>query len=194
MLVLVGVAWLWLRNRPAEGGGGTPNGLVVVPEPGLLGPGTPSLSDGLGLWIVPEADQEAVVAPLLATLARHHRVLFAAPSRVAAPSVYGGPVYRATNTRPSHVGDAAEALQREGGAVAVLFVGTGADAATIRDYADLLPTGVGSICLVAQDPGVPAITRVLAQRDGGAWVVTVGDRTLRLVQGRDGFEEARISA
>jgi hypothetical protein len=108
--------------------------------------------------------------------------------------VYGGPVYRATNTRPSHVGDAAEALQREGGAVAVLFVGTGADAATIRDYADLLPTGVGSICLVAQDPGVPAITRVLAQRDGGAWVVTVGDRTLRLVEGRDGFEEARISA
>jgi hypothetical protein len=188
VLVLVGVAWLWLRNRPAEGGSRS-GGLVAVPEPGLLGAGTPSLSDGLSLWLVPEADTDAVVRPLLATLARHHRVLFAAPSSVAAPPVFGGPVYRATNIRPSHVGDAAELLQRDGGAVAVLFVGTQSDAATLKDYADLLPTGVGSICVLAQDPGVPALARVTAHRDNGAWSVTTGGRTLRLVEGRDGVLE-----
>lgn len=188
VLVLVGVAWLWLRNRPAEGST-RPGGLTVVPEPGLLGPGTPSLSDGLSLWLVPEADTDALVRPLLATLARHHRVLLAAPSRVVAPAVFGGPVYRATNIRPSHVGDAAESLQREGCAVAVLFVGTQADAATLKDYADLLPTGVGSICVLSQDPGVPALARVTAQRDNGGWSVKTAERTLRLVEGRDGALE-----
>lgn len=189
VLVLVGVAWLWLRNRPPEGSA-RPGGMSVVPEPGLLGPGTPSLSDGLSLWIVPEVDHDALVPQLLATLARHHRVLFTAPSKVVAPSVYGGPVFRATNIRPSHVGDTAESLQRDGGAVAVLFVGTQADAATLKDYADLLPTGVGSICVLATDPGVPALARVTARRDHGAWIVQSGDRTLRFTDGRNGFEEA----
>lgn len=189
VLVLVGVAWLWLRNRPAEGGSRSGGLVVVVPEPGLLGPGTPSLSDGLSLWLVPAADTDALVRPLLATLARHHRVLFAAPSSVAAPAVHGGPVYRATNLRPSYVGDAAELLQQNGGAVAVLFVGTQSDAATLKDYADLLPTGVGSICILEQDPGVPALARVTAERDNGAWSVKTAERTLRLVEGRDGALE-----
>ncbi|MDP2311249.1 MAG: hypothetical protein Q8P18_34840 [Pseudomonadota bacterium] len=188
VLLLVGVAWLWLRNRPPEGSART-GGLAVLPEPGLLGPGSPSLSDGLSLWLVPEADADALVRPLLATLARHHLVLFAAPVKVVPPAVHGGPVYRATNIRPSHVGDAAESLQREGRALAVLFVGTQADAATLKDYADLLPTGVGSICVLTQDPGVPALARVMAHRDNGAWSVQTAERTFRLVEARDGALE-----
>lgn len=185
LLVLVGLAWLWLRNRPAERSAG---GLPRVPEPGLLGEGTPSLSDGLQLWLTSDADADAVVRPLLATLARHHRVLFVAPGKVTAPPVYGGPVYRAPNIRPSHVGDSAESMGADGG-VAVLLVNTQADAASLKDYADLMPSGIGSVCVLTQDPGVAALPRVTARREGPVWVVQTGERTLHLREGAQGFEE-----
>ncbi|MFN7146521.1 MAG: hypothetical protein ACK4YP_22290 [Myxococcota bacterium] len=188
VLALFGVGWLWVRSRPATGGG-LPKGVSLVAEPGLLGAGSPSLSDGLQLWIVGPDDAEAVVRPLLATMARHHRVLVAAPNGKAVPAVFGGPVYRSANLRPAHVGDAAEALQEDGGAVAVLLAGTAADAASLKDYADLLPTGVGAVCVVAQDPGVPALARVTARRDGPVWVVQTPERTFRLAETPDGFVE-----
>jgi hypothetical protein len=192
VLLLVGVAWLWLRSRPADEAA-RPSGLTVVAEPGLLGPGTPSLSDGLQLWLVSAEDAAAVVKPLLATLARHHRVLVVAPGEMSVPSVYGGPVFRSSNLRPSRVGDAAESLLATGGNVAVLLTGTGGDAASIKDYADLLPTGVGAVCVVQSDPGVPALARVTARWDGAVWVVTAPERTLRLVETVNGFEEAPVS-
>lgn len=187
LIVLVGVSWLWLRNRPGEAVGRV-GGLALVPEPGLLGPGSPSLSDGLQVWIVPDADAAALLRPLLATLARHHRVLVVAPSSVTVPSVFGGPVYRSTNLRPSHVGDAAESLVREGTVVTVLLFGTQSDAASVRDYADLLPTGVGGVCVLTSDPSVPALARVLARRDGEAWVVQTETGAVRLVESDAGLE------
>jgi hypothetical protein len=188
VLVLVGVVWLWLRNRQADGDRRAGN-LVVVAEPGLLGEGTPSLSDGLSVWVVDPADADALLRPLAATLARHHRVLFVAPARAAAPSVHGGPVYRAPSVRPSSVGDTAEALQNDvGGAVAVLIAGAEPDVALHRDYADLLPSGIGCISILRADPGLPAVERVVARRDGPVWVLQTKDRTLRLVEGPAGFE------
>jgi hypothetical protein len=188
VLVLVGVAWLWFRNRPSAPVTRA-GSLTVVPEPGLLGSGSPSLADGLHLWIVPDADADAVLKPLLATMARHHRVLVVAPSKITVPGVYGGPVYRSANLRPSHVGDAAESLLREGGSVATLLAGTAADTATITDYADLLPTGMGCVCVLTQDPGVATLQRVTARRDGPVWVVQTAERTFRLVETAAGFVE-----
>lgn len=188
VLALFGVGWLWVRSRPAVGSA-LPKGVTLVAEPGLLGSGSPSLSDGLQLWIVGPDDADAIVRPLLATMARHHRVLVVAPNGKAVPAVFGGPVYRSANLRPAHVGDAAEALQDDGGAVAVLLAGTQADAASLKDYADLLPTGVGAVCVVAQDPGVPALARVTARRDGPVWVVQTAERTLRLAETPEGFVE-----
>ncbi len=186
-LVLVAIAWLWLRNRPAEGASRA-GGVTLVPEPGLLGDGTPSLADGLMVWIAGPDDAAALVTPLAATLARHHRVLFAAPSASPAPSVFGGPVFRAANVRPSHLGDAAEALQREGGApVAVLITGAQPDAGIHKDYADLLPTGAGGVSIVPADPGVAGLGRVTARRDGTVWVLQSGERTMRMIEGPSGF-------
>ena len=186
-LLLVAIAWVWLRNRPAEGGSRA-GGVTRVPEPGLLGDGTPSLSDGLMVWIAGPEDEAALVKPLAATLARHHRVLFAAPSASPAPSVCGGPVFRAANVRPSHVGDAAEALQRDGGApVVVLLAGAKPDAGIHKDYADLLPIGTGGVSIVSADPGVTGVGRVTARRDGPVWVLQAGERTLRMTEGPTGF-------
>jgi hypothetical protein len=186
-LLLVGVAWMWLRARtPAAP---TPDrSLALVPEPPLFGQGTPSLSDGLQLWIVPDADAPSLLRPLLATLARHHAVLVAAPAAVTVPGVFGGPVYRSAKLRPSHVGDAAESLQRAGTVVTVLLFGTQSDAASVKDYADLLPDGIGGICLLGADPGVAALPRVTARRDGAHWVVQTEEGVLRLAETATGLE------
>ena len=187
VLVLAGVAWLWMRGRPADASSRVP--WTQVPEAGLVGPGSPSLSDGLQVWLVPEADAEALLRPLLATLARHHRVLFAAPSRTNAPSVPGGPVFRLNSIRATQVGEAAELLLASGGPSAVLLADTQADASVLKDYADLLPMGVGSVCVLSTDPGTAAVPRITARRDGPVWIVEVADRTVRLIETSDGFRE-----
>lgn len=182
VLLLVGVGWLWVRGRDANGD--RASGLAPQPEPPLLGGPTPSLSDGLSVWT--SADPQVLLRPLLATLARHHRVLVAASA--APPPVYGGPVYRVAETRPNPVGDAAEALTRDGGLpVAVLVVG--ADPATLRDLADALPAGVGGIVLVA-DPGDVALPVVRCLADDGGWRVEARDGVMRVREDEAGLHPA----
>ena len=72
--------------------------------------------------------------------------------------------------------------------MAVLLVNTQAGAASLKDYADLMPTGVGSGCVLTRAPGVAALPRVTARRGGAVWVVQTGDRTLHLREGAQGFE------
>lgn len=171
LLLLVGMAWLAMRNRRSESSPQA-SGLVPLPEPALVGAHTPSLSDGLSLWVADEATTTELLGPLLATLAREHRVLLVGPTALQPPPVRGGPVYRVTSARPSLAGDAADALLREAATpLAVLFLAKVVDGNTLRDYADVLPPGVGGLVLSSNDPDVPW-RKVQVTREGALFVLT----------------------
>jgi hypothetical protein len=188
VLLLAGIGYAWMRTRRVEGGSAeAPAGFLPLPEPGLLGDKTPSLSDGLQLWVTEGDAQGALVRPLLAHLARHHRVLFVAPSRINPPPVHGGPVYRAPGNRPGRTGQLAEALSAQGGMpLAVLIVGESEDASTLKDYADVLPSGVGGIAVVSKDVDIP-IAKVHCRQDAAGWLIQTTDGEVRARAGSSGF-------
>jgi hypothetical protein len=197
LLVLVGIAWAWARGR--RGGGGAvgdaaraPSGLTLVPEPGLLGEGSPSLADGLFSWVAWPGQLEAQVGAALQTLAWSHRVLVVARSSLSLPGVHGGPVYRVNAARPTHVGAVAEALVLEGGPpLAVLLVGVAEDEASLRDYADLLPMGVGGVVL--SEKALGPFPQVVVRAMGESYAVKVGEVERRFVLGEGGLTEVRGS-
>ena len=197
LLVLVGIAWAWARGR--RGGGGAvgdvsraPSGLTLVPEPGLLGEGSPSLADGLFSWVAWPGQLEAQMVAALQTLAWSHRVLVVARSSLSLPGVHGGPVYRVNAARPTHVGAVAEALVLEGGPpLAVLLVGVAEDEATLRDYADLLPMGVGGVVL--SEKALGPFPQVVVRASGESYAVKVGEVERRFVLGEGGLTEVRGS-
>lgn len=150
--LVAAVAWLWARPRAApQAVVALPAGVSMLPQPGLFGPGTPSLSSGMLLWIV-DGEQPDVVAPLLATLAAHHRVLLVAPVDREVPQVHGGPVFHSTNLDPDHIADAADSLSSERGLpVAVVIVNPAATPQQLLDYVEVAPTGGGGVLIVAED-------------------------------------------
>jgi hypothetical protein len=180
----LGLYWVWTRgSRSPE----VPKGVVLLPEPGLLGVGTPSLSDGLCQWVVPSSEWAELTGPLLAHLARHHRVLVAAPTRIEVPLVHGGPVYRMTGMRPAWVGDAAEELYDDPGAPLVVLLFTDVEEVdTIRDFADLLPPEVGGVLVLGSDLPTSLAT-VHCRRDGGGWKATAGGAEYHLDEADQGF-------
>jgi hypothetical protein len=186
LLAAVGVGWAWTRARRPSGSDRV-SAASRLPSAGLLGAGTPSLSDGLSVWAAPEGTLEGLAATALALLSERHRVLVVAPSEVTLAPVGGGPVYRLGALRPSHVGDAADGLHAEGGApLAVLLVGVAHDGAALREYADLLPGEVGAVALIegdAQDLGFPLVRLT---GEGGVWRAVSGARSARLTRGRLG--------
>ena len=82
-LALAIIVHLWRRGGRSRTADGLPAGMTIVPEAGLLGPDTPALSEGLSQWVVPPNDAHELLRPLLATLARYHRVVVCAPARSA---------------------------------------------------------------------------------------------------------------
>lgn len=83
-LLFAGGAWLWtLAVR--KGLPGVPRRLERLPSAGLFGAGSAPLSQGLQAWEVDPGHAAALLGPLLATLARDHRVLLAAPERSPIP-------------------------------------------------------------------------------------------------------------
>lgn len=185
VLALVGILWAWSRTR---GGASTAGALTPLPEPGILGSGTPSLTDGLSVWVVDAADAPALTGALLATLARFHRVLYVGPARDTPPPVHGGPVFRALTGRPSHVGDTVEAMATSGGAaVAVLISGVGLERPAMQEFADMLPTGVGAI-LVTDDPRGVTVTTIRCRRGPDGWVIEGKEGALTVRAGALGLE------
>jgi len=147
LMVLV----LWRsRNRAAPDESALlPRTVEVVPEPGLSGPGTPSLSDGLVVWRVAENNLGKAVSDVLTALARFHQVLIVAPSKVAVPEVAGGPVHVCQSSRPASIhARMAELARLPGRPPALLLVGQSADADGFRDIADAVPFNHGGIALV----------------------------------------------
>ena len=142
------------------------------------------MSDGLWLWVAPPEEVEALVAPLLHTVARERAVLVvAAPERVL-PRVHGGPVYRARGLSAVEV---RTSLDQLGGSEAVALFVLDASAESLVALGDCLPAGRGGLALCAASPELPPLPRVDLRRDGGAWIVRSGRRGARLVEGTVGL-------
>ncbi|MSP55594.1 MAG: hypothetical protein EXR69_08330 [Myxococcales bacterium] len=188
-LALAIIFHLWRRGgRRALGPEGLPAGMTVVPEAGLLGQGTPALNEGLSQWVVPPNDAHDLLRPLLATLARYHRVVVCAPTRSALPAVPGGPVYRVAPGKPADLGDAVEALQDIApGTIAVLILGDGLDGAALKAHGDALPEGVGGAVVVMQVL-MATLPVVHCERRGDAWRLKFSNFEVDAVARLDGFE------
>ncbi len=188
VLGLAIIAHLYLRGGRSRPSGGLPNGVTVVPETGVLGTGTPALSEGLSQWVVNPTDAHDLLRPLLATLSRHRRVLVVAPARSALPSVAGGPVYRMAPGKPNDLADAVEALvDLGGGGVTVLMLGDGLDGPALKGQADALPEGVGGAVLVLQVL-MATLPVVNCERKGAGWHLRFTNGDVEVVEGPDGFQ------
>ena len=187
LLILAGVAFFWFRSPEASAHSasiaapGGASGLVHrMPEPGILGNGTPSLSDGTSVWVVDAANAQDFFALLLGSLAQHHRVVVVASGSGSLPLVHGGPVYRMKSPRPGHVSDAVNTLSHEpGNPLAVLVNATGMDGAALNDYADLTPGDLGMVIL-RTDAHTGPEQSLNVTRTGGGWSIQAGDTTVTL--------------
>ena len=187
LLILAGVAFFWFRSPEASAHSttvaapGGASGLVHrMPEPGILGQGTPSLSDGTSVWVVDAANSQDFFTLLLGSLAQHHRVVVVAAGSSSLPLVHGGPVYRMKSPRPGHVSDAVSTLSREpGNPLAVLINATGMNGATLNDYADLTPGDLGMVILRTDAHSGPEQS-LNVTRTGGGWSIKAGDTTVTL--------------
>lgn len=178
LLVLAGLLYTAASSR----GRRAPDAL---PEPGLVGPTTPSLSGAPTPWLTDAADMPALAEALLRTIARHRRVVVAADGWTPAP-VHGGPVYKAPAADPKSVARLVDALLDDGGApVAVLLVGD-ADAARIAGVERALK---GHAALVAVGTVAPesASTGVTARRDGPVWTLRTAAGECTATVTADGF-------
>lgn len=184
-LVLAGIAWMWLRGGS---GGALPKGMTLSPEAPLVGPGTPSLSDGLAVWVVAPADARDFSRAMLATLARAHRVVVSAPPRAEVAPVAGGPVYRVEAGKLRTLHAALDLLAGEGqGGAALLVLDEDLDAARLTRLAEALPPGVGAVVVASAPPsGGPPVVRVA--RDGAGWALTVGERVIRARESASGLD------
>ncbi len=185
LLALLGAGWVWRRWRAAPTSRSAE--VQIVPEPGLLAPSFPSLSDGLAAWVAP-GEARSILEPLLRHLADRHRVLVAAKADIDIRPVAGGPVYRISAVRPSLVGDVAESLGREPGPpLCVLLVLDEADADALRDYRDLLPQDVGGLVLLGKEveSGLPTVVVAVAAE---GWSLGHGPTTITVAASRRGLD------
>lgn len=190
-LLLAGIGYLYQRGGSRTPPGALPAGVTRVPAVGVLGPGTPAVADGLTQWVVAPNDAHDLLRLLLATLARHHRVVVSAPARSAIPSVPGGPVYRVAAGKPSALSDAVEGIadlaEPEALPIAVLLLGDGMDAASLKAHGEVLPANIGGAILVMQVvlTSAPAIQ---CERRGELWHFRYGSAEIMAREREDGFE------
>jgi hypothetical protein len=164
-----------------------------MPEPGLLGDGSPSLSDGTSFWVVPETDSADFTQILLASMAQHHQVLVVSGTTDELPLVHGGPVYRMKSPRPTHVADAVNALSHSvGRPVAILIHAAEVDSSLLNDYADLLPGTVGAAVVVHNSPGGLELTVKVSRTDSG-WHLNVGAKNISLQAAEWGMSVTEIT-
>lgn len=178
LLILAAVAFFWFRVPTTEGTNtGRPRPVIgndrvhKLPEPGLLGEGTPSLSDGTSIWVVQSSEASDFTALMLSSMAKHHRVLVVSTSTDHLPLVHGGPVYRMKSPRPTHVADAVQTLNAEPGLpVAILVHAAEMESALLNAYADLMPGNVGAAIVVHDEYNGPESVVTVKQQSNG-WIL-----------------------
>ena len=198
LLILAGVAFLWFRPQdetepsPARFTGS--DQAHRMPEPGLLGEGTPSMSDGACVWHIDAEDTDEFIGLLLGSMAAHHRVLVVSPGAAPLPLVAGGPVFKMKNPRPSHVSQTLESLSRAPGLNFSIFIrATEMNAQTISEYCETLPQDVGTAIIVnAEHTGPESSVRVSREADG--WSIVSGSTTVRLTMNSWGMSTAVTGA
>jgi hypothetical protein len=196
LLVLAGVTFFWFRSPAPVTSTETSTGharVRTLPEPGILGDATPSLSDGTSIWVVPSANAEDFLHLMLQTLAQHHRVLLVTNSTTPAPLVHGGPVHLMKSPRAAHVADAARALAQDSGNPLAIVVHVGDTNPTLlNDIADLLPPEVGAVILAQNTYSGPEPTVQVSANDSG-WTMVSGDSTINLSHTEWGIKVDRVS-
>mgnify|MGYP006979900324 CR=1 FL=1 len=171
LFLLLGVVWVWSRGRE-EVDAPLPTALTRLPEPPLLGAPLPSLSDGLQVWTVEDADKNDLLADVLSTLARSHRVLVVCASHIQLPRVAGGPVFRVDGMRPAHLEDPVHLLDEDGGRpVCVLLVPPAGTEAAVPEFADVLPPQVGGVVLSSAAAAIP-LPQVKITRTDHGWTLS----------------------
>ena len=180
LLTLAIIAFVWFRPPEDEPYATASDRFEAVPEPGLLGDGTPSVTDGLSTWITPVEHASAFFQLLLQSLAQYHRVLIVADDELEVPIVHGGPLYRAKRTRPSHVADAVHDLMGGGGhPLAVLIQLPQIAADELQELVDLVPPGLGIVVLTDAVLGEHEPS-VLITRVSEGWSLRCGADTIAL--------------
>ena len=182
LTALLGAGLALWRGR-LEGGGqfaAPPLPPPRVPEAGLLGPGTPAVSEGLSVWTC--ATPHDALQALLATLSDGRQVVAVAPSAVKLPPVVGGPVYRARTARPPAIRAAVNALQaRSGAPVAIFLLIDTVEAEHLDDIQDVLPDGVGGFVLTQAAKDVGKRSVVALDKSSSGWTATpVGGTPVQL--------------
>ncbi|MEN9786587.1 MAG: hypothetical protein RLZZ299_1851 [Pseudomonadota bacterium] len=186
LLLLAGAGWAWTRLRARAIPVGAAS-WVRLPEAGLFGPGTPSLSDGWVRCAVDPAERDAALEGVLGTLADHRPVLVIARSDVPVPPVRGHAVHRSAVARPTHVAQVLEALEARGEPSVLLLVED--DPAVAQALAEALPADTAAMVLHAGDPSpaAPGWPVVSLRRGEHGWTARAGETTVPLVAGLDGF-------
>jgi len=156
-----------------------------VREAGILGSGTPSLSDGISVWVGPDA----VLGALLSTLAQTRPVVVVTAPDHPLPPVVGGAVFQVTSLQPETAREAAEAVLARGGlgVCMVILPGAPIDGGVVELARRSLPEGVGGV-VFGPSSTADAPTVELGPAPGGV-AVTVGGRPVRRVEvGPRGFQ------
>jgi hypothetical protein len=125
-------------------------------ERGILGAGTPPWSGTVSVWSGPDA----LLEPLLTTLALGRPVVVAGPPHKTLPAVWGGPIFRAKSHDIPTIVETVRAVHDSGGlAVGVLLLTDGpVDEATRQSLEQALPSGVGAVIWGEAAAGVrPAV-------------------------------------
>jgi len=169
LMMLLGFGLAIRNSRPPL----RPMRIPRLAEPPMLGPGTPALHRGLSRWRVEPSDRDVVVAALVQTMARAHRVLLVIPDSLPLPEASGGPVYVLHDTSRAAVEDhLIDLFDRPGLPVTVLFVMEGASPAEASALADILEPDVGGVLVFSASDGSFPSDIVVARSDSGLRLMT----------------------
>lgn len=182
-VVLLGLLWWW--NRQGKAGNDDLLGAPLA-EPGLLGPGTPSLSAGVSIWAVARADAPDLARALLGTLARDRAVVASGPATFPVPAVHGGPVYPLREPGPEAVGDALAWFLDHSERAAGFVIAEAPTLETIAELQAACPEGQGIVVLAVDAPdGLAGALR--CRRAPGGWALGAGDGAVVVAEGPYGL-------
>ncbi len=181
LFLLFGVGWLRTQGS-RDDAQPLPSAVTRLPEPPFVSSPLPTLSDGLQLWLSDEDVQPDLIAAVLATLARHHRVLVVCSADVDLPRVAGGPVFRIDGLRPTHLEEPAHLMEEDGGrAVAVLVLAPAGTESAAAEFADVLPAQVGGVVLTAADVDLPLPTVEVRRTSSSGWALSCARGSVTVV-------------